>query len=167
MNNQLIYRDATLTDLTSITAIYNSTVASRMVTADTEPVSVESKLPWFKSHNPQTRPLWMVELGNGEVIGWLSFQSFYGRPAYQGTAEISIYIDEEHRGKGYGRSILKEAIAKAPNLTISTILAFIFAHNTPSVALFQKEGFDIWGNFPDIAVLDGIQRSLLILGKKV
>lgn len=167
MNNQLIYRDATLTDLAIITAIYNSTVASRMVTADTEVVSIESRLPWFKSHNPQTRPLWMVEQNDGEVVGWVSFQSFYGRPAYNGTVELSIYLEERHRGKGYGRTILKEAISKAPDLALSTILAFIFAHNTPSISLFQKEDFEIWGNFPDIAVLDGIQRSLLILGRKV
>lgn len=163
----LIYREAQLSDLPIIVDIYNSTIASRMVTADTEIVSVESKLPWFNQHNPLTRPLWMVEQPNGEAIGWVSFQSFYGRPAYNGTAEISIYIDGNHRKKGYGRSILKESIERAPALGINTILAFIFAHNAPSITLFKKEDFEEWGYFPDIAVLDNIQRSLIILGRKV
>ena len=39
----LKYRDATQKDLTKIVEIYNSTIASRMVTADTELVTVESK----------------------------------------------------------------------------------------------------------------------------
>ncbi|MBV8628542.1 MAG: N-acetyltransferase, partial [Paraburkholderia sp.] len=51
------YRDATLDDLPAIVAIYNSTVASRQVTADLEPVSVESRLPWFHAHGPAARPL--------------------------------------------------------------------------------------------------------------
>ncbi|MGK9126774.1 N-acetyltransferase family protein [Olivibacter sp. SA151] len=163
----LVYRDAQLVDLPTIVSIYNSTVASRMVTADTEAVTVESRLPWFNQHNPLTRPLWMVETTGGETIGWLSFQSFYGRPAYDGTVEISIYIDESQRKKGYGKMILREAIKRAPDLQVSTILAFIFAHNIPSIRLFEKEDFREWGNFPDIAVLDGIQRSLVILGRKV
>ncbi|MEH6305181.1 N-acetyltransferase family protein [Olivibacter sp. CPCC 100613] len=170
MNTQvqsLRYRDAQLVDLPLIVSIYNSTVKGRMVTADTEAVTVESRLPWFSQHNPLTRPLWIVESAEDEIIGWVSFQSFYGRPAYDGTVEISIYIDEKQRKKGYGKTILQEAVNRAPDLQVSTILAFIFAHNTPSIRLFEKAGFLEWGNFPDIAVLDGIQRSLIILGRKV
>ena len=77
----LSYRDATLDDLPAIVAIYNSTVPSRQVTADLEPVSVESRLGWFQAHGPEKRPLWVVE-GEGRVIAWLSFSDFYGRPAY-------------------------------------------------------------------------------------
>ncbi|CAN5380241.1 hypothetical protein BH11PSE11_BH11PSE11_26510 [soil metagenome] len=40
---QYAHRLARLEDLPAIVAIYNSTVASRQVTADTEPVSVESR----------------------------------------------------------------------------------------------------------------------------
>src|ERR1700761_4744338 len=89
----LSYRDATLDDLPAIVAIYNSTVPSRQVTADLEPVSVESRLGWFQAHGPEKRPLWVVE-GEGRVIAWLSFSDFYGRPAYSHTAEVSIYLDE-------------------------------------------------------------------------
>ncbi|WP_339382997.1 GNAT family N-acetyltransferase, partial [Klebsiella aerogenes] len=62
-----------------------------MVTADTMPVTVESREEWFNEHNPGKRPLWVIENPSGEIIGWVSFQSFYGRPAYDATVEISIY----------------------------------------------------------------------------
>ena len=58
----MTFRDATLDDLPKIVEIYNSTVTSRLVTADLEPVSVESKLSWFHQHNSEFRPLWMVEM---------------------------------------------------------------------------------------------------------
>ena len=38
----LHFRDAVLDDLPGIVAIYNSTVPSRLVTADLEPVTVEA-----------------------------------------------------------------------------------------------------------------------------
>ncbi|WP_240894440.1 GNAT family N-acetyltransferase [Parapedobacter sp. SGR-10] len=87
-----------------IVDIYNSTISSRMVTADTEPVSVESRQKWFDEHNTTNRPLWVIENNTNQIIGWISFQSFYGRPAYDATVEISIYLDETQRGKGLGNT---------------------------------------------------------------
>ncbi|WP_312421033.1 N-acetyltransferase family protein [Epilithonimonas sp.] len=163
----MTFRDATLDDLPKIVEIYNSTVASRLVTADLEPVSVESKLAWFHQHNSEFRPLWMIEDFHKNTIGWVSFQDFYGRPAYQKTAEISIYLSDDSRGKGYGKKILQYCIEKAPNLGVENLLAFIFAHNLPSLSLFEKFGFELWGNLKNIAELDGEKRSLIILGKNI
>ena len=47
----LKYRNASLADLPGIVEIYNTTVASRMVTADTKEVSVESRKKWFDDHS--------------------------------------------------------------------------------------------------------------------
>ena len=163
----LIYRDAKRSDLEKITEIYNSTIASRLVTADTEPVSVKSKIKWFEEHSPEKRPLWVIEDELNEIVGWVSFQSFYGRPAYDATVEISIYLDSNQRGKGLGKQVLGFCIDKAPEFGIKTILGFIFSHNEPSIRLFKHFGFEEWANFPNIATLDNIERSLTILGKRV
>jgi len=159
-------RDALLSDLPSVIHIYNSTVPSRMVTADTEPVSVESREKWYYEHSPATRPLWVVE-NNGEICAWVSFQSFYGRPAYQTTAEISIYLHPDFRGKKLGEFLLQKAIVACPRLQIKTLLGFIFGHNEPSIKLFTRMGFEKWAHLPSVAELDGIERDLLILGKRI
>jgi phosphinothricin acetyltransferase len=167
-----VHRLARPEDLPVIVDIYNSTVASREVTADTEPVSVQSREGWFAEHTPGRRPLWVIHAGDDdraepEVIGWMSYSNFYGRPAYSGTAELSIYIAEPWRGKGIGRYCLEQAIAFAPQIEVHTLLGFIFGHNAPSLALFRKFGFDTWAHFPRVANLDGIERDLIILGKRV
>ncbi len=156
-------RLATEKDLPIIVDIYNSTVPSRMVTADTTPVTVESRLAWFREHNPNNRPIWVVE-DEGNILGWLSFSSFYNRPAYNSTAEVSIYIAEEHREKGIGKKLLAKAIHESPKLGITTILGFIFGHNKLSLQLFLKFNFEQWGYLPKVAVLDGTERDLVILG---
>lgn len=163
----MYFRDAIIEDLPNIVAIYNSTIPGRMVTADTTPVTVASKVQWFNEHNKQTRPLWIVEDNDKKIIGWVSFRNFYGRPAYSSTAEISIYIDETERGKGYGKKILEYAIGKSSSLKIKTLLGFIFAHNNTSLQLFLRSGFEEWGNLKNVAILDGNECSLKILGKRV
>lgn len=163
----MIYRDANLNDLPFIVDVYNSTIASRLVTADTSNVTVEDKLEWFNEHNTTHRPLWIAEDDHGNHIGWISFQDFYGRPAYQGTAEISIYIHENNRKKGYGREMLSFSISQCPTLGIETLLGFIFEQNTESLQLFSTLGFEEWGNLKDIAMLDNKKCSLKILGRKI
>jgi L-amino acid N-acyltransferase YncA len=160
-------RDANYSDLTRIVEIYNSTIDSGMVTADTEPVSVQSRQKWFEEHEPTKRPLWVIENESHQIIGWVSFQSFYGRPAYDYTAEISIYLDTDQRGQGLGKQILKYCIEKAPDLGIKTLLGFVFSHNEPSLRLFRHFGFEEWACLPDIAELNGKERSLNILGKRL
>lgn len=160
-------RLATLDDLPEIVAIYNSTIASRMVTADTEAISVESRLAWFHEHNPEKRPLWVMENANQEILAWLSFSNFYGRPAYAGTAEISIYLHEACRRQGVGRYLLEQAIQHAPQVQVHTLLGFIFSHNVPSMNLFASLNFEVWANMPRVATLDGIERDLIIFGKRV
>ena len=163
----LTYKNAPIYDLSAIVEIYNSTVASGMVTADTEPVTIKSKVEWYKEHNPLTRPLWMVKNENREIVGWVSFQSFYGRPAYEATAELSIYLAESFRGQGLGKTILNHCLQTAPSLGIKTLLGFIFQHNIPSLKLFHSAGFSDWGTLPDVAVINNENCSLIITGKKV
>ena len=158
-------RDALEADLPAIVAIYNSTIPSRMVTADTEPVSVESRARWFEEHVPERRPLWVVE-DHGRVAAWLSFSNFYGRPAYAKTAELSLYVDPQFRRRGLGSYLLQQAIAHAPRIRVDTLLGFIFGHNTPSLAHFERHGFARWGELPKVAALDGVERDLVIVGRR-
>ena len=160
------FRHAKESDLDPIVRTYNATIPSRMVTADLEPVSAESRREWFRSHNEKRRPLWIVEK-DGIYAGWISFKSFYGRPAYDGVAEVAIYLDPQMQGTGIGKKCLNKVIADAPGLGLHTLLGFIFAHNVPSLKLFEKMGFERWGCLPRVAEMDGNFRDLVILGLKL
>jgi phosphinothricin acetyltransferase len=160
------HRVATRLDLPQIVAIYNATIPSRMVTADTEPVTVESRLAWFEEHRPEHRPLWVVEQA-GHVAAWLSFSSFYGRPAYAKTAELSVYVHDAFRRHGLASYLLGQALQHAPAVKVDTLLGFIFGHNQPSLSLFRKLGFARWGELPKVAALDGVERDLVIVGRRV
>ena len=160
----MIIRDAVEADLPAIIEIYNATVPARMVTAELEPTTVEARLPWFRDHSPGEYPFWVAEW-EGRVIGWLDFKKFLPRCAYRGTAEISVYVDQQFRRRGIGQRLLEEAIARAPSLGMTALVGLIFGHNEPSLKLFQQFGFERWGFFPGVAQLDGVKRDLVVMGQ--
>ena len=160
-------RLATATDLPAIVAIYNATIPGRMVTAELVPVTVEARRPWFEAHQNTSRPLWVLVDGAGTVAAWLSFDTFSPRAAYDGTAMVAIYVTETHRRLGLGRRLLNEAITRAPAAEVHTLIGYIFAHNAPSLRLFETHGFARWAHLPRVAVLDGVERDLIIVGRRL
>ena len=158
-------RDAVESDLPAIIKIYNAAVATRIATAQLEPVTLEQRRDWLKEHSGD-RPFWVLEM-DGQIAGWLTLKAFLPRCAYRGAAEVSVYVDERFRRRGVARTLMTEAIARAPSLRISAMVGLIFAHNEPSLKLFEQLGFDRWGLLPRIAQLDDAERDLTIMGRRV
>ena len=161
-------RPATLDDLPRIVDIYNSTISSRQVTADVVPVTVADRMDWYQAHSPESYPLWVAAGENSdEMLGWLSYSPFHPRAAYRATAELSIYLDPAARGRGLGSQLLQYSIDQAPSLGFKTLIGLIFGHNLPSLALFKRFGFGRWGELARIAELDGIERDLILVGRRL
>ena len=159
-------REAVQADLPAIIKIYNAAIATRIATAQLEPVTVEQRRHWLKEHSPDRHPFWVLEIDR-KIAGWLTLKAFLPRSAYRGTAEVSVYVDEKFRRRGIGRALLEEAIARAPSLQIRAMVGLIFAHNAPSLKLFGQLGFEKWGLLPRIARLDAHERDLTIMGRHV
>ena len=160
-------RQARAADLPTIVAIYNSTVAGRQVTADLHPVSVDERQTWFDAHQKPHRPMMVLCDVADQVLAWATFSDYYARAAYDISAEISIYVDENQRGKRLGQTLLDEMLALAPSLGIRNVIAVIFAHNTPSVRMFERNGFGLWGTLPNVCELDEAEVSVVLLGKRL
>ena len=163
----LLIRHAETGDLPAIVTIYNASIPGHMATADTEPVSVASREEWFRGFDAASRPIWVAQAESGEIAGWLGFRSFYGRPAYHRTVESAVYVDPAHQREGVARRLLGHSLSQCPSLGIANVLAFVFAHNMPSVTLFEAHGFGRWGLLPKVCEMDGKEHDLLILGKRV
>lgn len=158
------YTYATIEDLPRIVDIYNQSIASKQSTADLEPITVDSRIAWFEAHHPDTRPLWVM-YHDDHIVGWISLSDFYGRPAYQHTAEISIYLDPVTRGHHLGKAALTFVETQLERLEIHKVVAFVFDVNQASKKLFHKNGYDIWGHLPQIADMGNQEIDLIILGK--
>lgn len=149
-------------DLARIVEIYNQIIPTRLATADLTPVTVDQKKDWFASFTA-THPLWMIKQ-EAKIVGWIGLEPFYGRPAYEHTAEVAIYIDSHYHHQGLGKQAVTFVLEQAPRLGLTALVAYIFGHNLPSQKLFAHFGFKPWGHLPGVAVLDGQERDLDILG---
>lgn len=98
-----IIRDAAESDLPAIIDIYNAAVATRISTAQLEPVTLEERRNWLRDHSPDQHPFWVLEM-DGKVAGWLTFKSFLPRCAYRGTTELSVYVDLKFRRRGVAKN---------------------------------------------------------------
>jgi L-amino acid N-acyltransferase YncA len=160
-------RHAAFDDLPAIVDIYNQSIPGGWSTADTAPVSVESRVEWFRKFEPARRPIWVAEI-DGSIAGWVSLSSFYaGRPAYDATAEISTYIGVAYHKRGLGRFLKRYAIARCPDLGITTVLSMYFDHNAATKKLNDELGFTVMGHLPEIATVRGEKRGLVIAGLRV
>lgn len=165
------HRDAVAADLGQIVAIYNKAVETRTCSCDLDPISVEARRPSFLAHTPDHRPFWVAEDADRPargVIGYLSFHHFMNeRPGYFITADIAIYLDPEYQARGLGTYLLGQAIDAAPRLGIETLTATIFASNEASIRLFRKMGFEQWGRMPRVARLEGVEKDLVLVGRRL
>ena len=158
----LLIRDATPADHPAVIAIYNQSIPGGRSTADTAPITVESRAAWFAAFDPARRPLWVAEL-DGEVVAWIGLTSFYaGRPAYDATAEVSLYVATAHQGRGIGGGLKRRMIAACPGFGLTTLLSFYFDHNAATAKLNERLGFVVAGHLPDIATVAGAPRGLMI-----
>lgn len=165
------FRDATEADLPRIVEIYNFAVATRKCSCDLDPTTVDARRISFLEHSPNHRPLWVAEdsarpdLG---VAGYLGFFHFMNeRPGYFITADLAIYLHPQYQGKGLGTYLITQAIERAPSLGVETLTATIFASNASSVALFKKMGFEQWGFMPRVARLEGVEKDLVLVGRRL
>ena len=103
----------------------------------------------------------------GEILAWGSLCDYHPREGYRITAEISVYVAPEARGKRLGGRLVNFILESAPKFGIKNVVALIFSSNVASLNLFEKFGFTRWGELPEVCDMGGKIESLTILGKKL
>lgn len=162
---QIQIRTAEESDWQAIIDIYNQAVDETGKTADTEHQSVESRMFWLSQHLTKKYPILVVEV-DSQIIGWCSLsQHRPGRQALEITAEISYYIDKEHRQKGIGKLLINKALETAAKNGIKNVFAILLDINELSTKILKDFGFEEWGHLPKVAEINGQTCGQLIYGK--
>jgi phosphinothricin acetyltransferase len=161
--SDVLIRLANIGDIGSITEIYNEAVLNGVATFDTQEKTVEDRIAWFNSRRP-IHPVLVAQL-NDEVIGWASLNQWSDRSAYDGTAEVSIYMHHAYRDQGVGGILFKELIEQARTLNLHYLLSRITEGNEKSIALHLKNGFSIVGVMHEVGNKFGRYLDVTIMEK--
>ncbi len=156
-------------DLPSIVAIYNAAIPGRMATADTTPVTVAQRRALVRGIR-RRRPSAVGLLRCRRRVGaGLAERAFVLRPPGVPRHRRNRRL---RRRRGAAHAALRGDFSRTRSRRrrhweSRTLLAFVFGHNAPSITLFENAGFSVWGLLPRVAELDGVERDLVILGRRV
>lgn len=143
-----------------IARIYQQAIDSGNITLATKTSTWED---WDKDHLGNMR---FVAIEDDKVIGWVALSPVLQRTGYHGVTELSIYMDQNHQGKGIGKILMQHIIDTSEKAGIWTIMSFIFPQNEKSIALHQKFGFRLLGTQQKVAQLNGIWMDNSILERR-
>ena len=135
-------------DLNSITEIYNEAVSHTTATFDTTPKNPDEQEAWFAHHN-EKYPVVVADSG-GRIVGWASLSQWSDRCAYSDTAEISLYVRADQRGKGIGKKLMDAVLAEGQKGGLHTVIARIVEGNEMSVHIHQAFGFESVGVMKEV-----------------
>lgn len=153
MLSEAVIREARKTDLEAILEIYNQGIQDRIATLETEAKDLSYMSNWFEQH--QGRYSMLAAEKGGQVIGWASLNPYSSRCAYDGVADLSVYIEREFRGMGAGEKLLAALELKARENKFHKLVLFTFPFNGLGQSLYMKMGFREVGIFQNQGLLNG------------
>jgi len=156
-------RSAIADDLPAIRRIHNEGIADR-ATLDTEPKTDADMATWWSAHDGRYTVL-VAEDRDGSIIGWASLNPYSHRCAYNGVADLSVYVARNARGTGVGSTLLGELEKRAKKNAFHKIVLFTFTSNTGGQGLYRKLGYREVGVFHEQGTLNGQFMDVMAMEK--
>ena len=158
-------RLASESDIEAILTIYNQGIEDRVATLETESKNLAYMREWYQEHTGRYTVI--VAESEGSIIGWASLNPYSHRCAYQGVADLSVYIDREQRGKGVGSLLLEEIEKQAMKNNFYKIVLFTFPFNELGQGLYRKRGYREVGVFKNQGIVDGQFVDVMAMEKLI
>lgn len=158
----VIIRPADRADLPAVLAIYNDAVLHTTAIWNDTAVDLEDRERWFQQRTEGGYPVLAADFG-GAVVGYASYGPFRPFAGYRHSAELSIYVAQNHRGKGIGRLLMVALLREAEARGIHALLAGIEAENSASIALHRAFGFSEVGRLPEVGQKFGRWLDLVFM----
>ena len=147
-------------DWESVRLIYLAGIATGQATFETESPTWTS---WNKVHLLAPR---LVAVSDEEIAGWAALSRVSTRPVYAGVAEVSVYVDQQMRGRGVGALLLETLVQESEKIGIWTLQAGIFPENAASLSLHNSFGFREVGTRERIGKMKGVWRDTVLLERR-
>jgi phosphinothricin acetyltransferase len=143
---RLSYALAEEADLPRIVEIANWAAAHTPANFATEPEPVSQwRDAWLATRS--THPWIVARDGERRVAGFAKASPHRARGAYRWTAEVSVYVDPAHHGRGLGRALYGLLLPTLRAQGYMTLLAGITPGNPASERLHASSGFVACGTF--------------------
>ncbi len=144
----------------SVREIYRQGIATGNATFES---SVPDWKEWDERHLAACR---LIARCDNKVLGWAALSRVSSRQVYRGVTEVSIYIAQQARGRGIGRTLMRALVEASEQHGIWTLQAGILAENAVSIHMHQQVGFRVVGTRERIGCLDGRWRDTVLMERR-
>ena len=149
-------RDAVLGDAPAIARIYEHYVRTSCFTFEEVPPAPEEIGTRMRKIFEAGLPYCVAESADGLVVGYTYASQFHTRPAYRYSLENSVYVASDHIGRGIGRALMEQLIARCTALGYRQMVALIGdRENGISYWLHARLGFTPVGNLAAVGLKFG------------
>jgi phosphinothricin acetyltransferase len=142
-------RTANRADAEAIARIYGHYVRHSVVTFETEPPG-PAEIADRMGHVAEAGLPWLVVEVDGALAGYAYATRWRVRPAYRFAAEITVYIDPDHVGRGLGYALYERLFAELRNAGMHALIGGIALPNPGSIALHEKMGMTKVAHFAEV-----------------
>ncbi len=157
----LLFRNINENDWNDVKNIYQNGIDTGHATFQT---SAPENYPQFMESRGANSTI--IALINNVTIGWASVSPISNRCVYSGLGEVSIYMNNDYKGLGYGFQLLQYICNLSEDNGFWSLTARIFPENTASVAIHSKCGFRVIGTEEKIGKHKGLWRDTLYLQRR-
>jgi L-amino acid N-acyltransferase YncA len=143
-----VIRTAQIADARDIHAIYAPLMAATAISFEIDPPStaqIEDRI----RHTLPSFP-YLVCVADGKVLGYAYAGAHCERAAYRWSVDMTIYVDEEARRSGVGRSLYGSLIRILQRQRFHAAFAGITLPNEGSVSLHKSLGFQLAGIYEEV-----------------
>lgn len=138
-------RRATVEDAAAVAELYNPFVLDSLVSFETKPVTAAEMAARISER--LQKYTWLVAVDGERLLGYAYYGEFRARAAYNGTAEATVYLAEEAKGRGLGSQLYSALMTQARAQGIRQMIGVITLPNDASEALHRRMGFEPVGVF--------------------
>ena len=142
-------RLANKSDALEISRIYNFYIENTVVTFEETAVSEQTILERME-HIEQTEHFWLVAQKEDSIIGYAYSSRWQPRAAYRNTAEVSVYIANDHIGKGLGTQLYHQLFELLLDKNIHALIGGVTLPNPASVKLHEKFGMHQVAHYKEV-----------------
>ena len=146
--NQSCFKELRNEDLPEVAKIYNHYVLNTTATFHAHPLTLEEMHELVFFENPKYRSFTITD--DQALFGYLIITQHKKREAYDGTAEVTVYLKPEYTGKGIGSTAIRFAEELAIKSGIHVLIATICGENNSSIKLFEKNGFAKCAHYKEV-----------------
>ena len=163
--NEIHFEAVKEEDLEKILCIYNHYILTTTINFYFDEISIDTLKSFIYLDHSRYKSFLISH--KGEFAGFCFLTQYRDREAYDGTAELAVYLKPGFTRRGLGAEAVRHLEKVAAERGIKTVIASISGENTESLNLFRKLQYDKCGHFKKIGEKFGRELDVVYFQKSL